>query len=177
MRDQQLRSLVTAENQYKLALMVAGHVHIEGSFDSKCAAFSFGPYLIGKDDLRLDEEEQARAAAALEVSAVKVLAIAVDTALEHVFPDRFTHADRAIADTAIIARAIRNAFAHDPICPRWELRNPRHAGRFEIPGVIILDTTGKDGHEVLWQDYGGPLALLCLLQHARLLIERSASAA
>jgi len=172
MIDQYLHTLTLAENQYKLAMMVVYHAHFGDGFENKVVAFSYGPYSVDGAELRLAGEDQARASSALEASAIRLMAIIVDTALEHAIPNRFKAAEPLVLQTAFIARVLRNAFAHDLFNPRWELRDPRYSARFEVPGVIVVDTTGKDGQDVRWQDYGGPLALLKFLQHARGVIQR-----
>jgi hypothetical protein len=162
-----LHSIDIAAAQFKLSVHVAGATH-GGYLPQKCIGMTYGGLTMGKDDLFLAEDEAQSASTALQHCAIFLLAVAVDTALEQVFSDRFAGEAKT---EAIIARVLRNAFAHDPFFPRWQLSNRNHIGQFEIPNVMKVDTSNLDGQPVDWQDYGGPLALLRFARHCQQVIE------
>jgi hypothetical protein len=97
-------------------------------------------------------------------------AVQVHTALEFVHPDPFHIPEPEIAAALQIARLFRNAFAHNPFGPVWEIRDAWKNRAFYAPGVISLDTSGLDGQPVKRKHYGGPLAILRLLGYAESIV-------
>lgn len=104
------------------------------------------------------------------------MAVQIDTALERKFgTQRFDNSDEEIRSACSIARLVRNAFAHDPFGPVWEFP-PKFANqRYEVRGILLLNTAGLEKQPVSRRDYGGPLALLRFLQFATQLVERSST--
>jgi len=167
MHNRYIHMLTIAELQFKLALQVSASAHSEHCLQQPLVVFSFGGYHIERDDLSLTEDESQIAASALEHCATHLMAVVIDTALEHTIPNRFESLDMPIVHASRIARLLRNAFAHNPLLPVWHITNENHRGQFEIPGVISIDARHLHGLEVDWRHYGGPLALLKFLAYTR----------
>lgn len=162
-----IQSLDIAAMQFKLAVQVSA---FPGAVLQPMVGMQYGGLSIGKQDLELSADDTALAQSALKHTATFMLALAVDTALECMIPNRFNSTNPDIVVAARIARILRNAFAHDPFFPRWNCTNSNHLGQFSIRDVIAIDTTGINGQEVDWRHYGGPLALLRFLRHCQALL-------
>ena len=157
------RQLITvAQHQFKLALALRAHcasAQPENGL-SYLQSFSFGTHIASSEELSLTPSEEQFAAAALEHSVTYVMAVQIDTALQAVFAQRFSHPRSEVQQSAWIARLIRNAFAHDPLNPIW-LTYPECEDKvFSVEGIIALNTSQLKGKELQRMDYGGPLALL-----------------
>lgn len=164
------RQLITvAQYQFKLALAVSMHctsTQPENAF-TYLGAFSYGKHVATLEELSLTPKEEKFAAAALEHSATYVMAVQIDTALQAVFPQRFSHQKTDIQQSAWIARLIRNAFAHDPLNPVW-LTYPECDNKvFSVQEIITLNTAQLNGKSLQRMDYGGPLALLRLSEFVK----------
>lgn len=134
--------------------------------------FAFGKHHLRGDALSLTKEEEVHAFAMLEHTGTYLAAIQVHTVLEALHqPDPFMIADAAIADAFQIARLIRNAFAHNPFAPHWEVKG-KWRRVYDVPRVIHLDATNLDGSNVRREHYGGPLAILVFLEFAIGIVER-----
>jgi hypothetical protein len=72
-----------------------------------------------------------------------------------------------------IARLIRNAFAHNPLIPTWEIRESFQNKTYVVPNVISLSTVGLDGKFLKRSDYGGPLSVLRLIEFAAEAVNRA----
>jgi hypothetical protein len=157
------RQLITiAQHQFKLSVALRAHcasAQPENGL-SYLEIFSFGKHVAGPEELSLTPEQEQFAAAALEHSATYVMAVQIDTALQAVFPHRFSHSCPEVQHSSWIARLTRNAFAHDPLNPIW-LTYPECENKvYSIEGIISLSTSALKGKEVQRMHYGGPLALL-----------------
>jgi hypothetical protein len=128
--------------------------------------FSYGGLVARHDELSLTATEEERAFAALEHSATYLSAVQVHTALEAVHSAPFHIAEADIGSAFQIARLLRNAFAHNPFNPVWEIRGVWQERQFVVPDVITLDTTGLHGTSVCREHYGGPIAILRLIEYA-----------
>jgi hypothetical protein len=89
---------------------------------------------------------------------------------------RFESKDREIQNISRVVELIRNAFAHDPFNPTWQLTDATRNKVYDIPGILTLKTDSlhgkrldekKDSLDDKGKDYGGQLALLRLLQDVR----------
>jgi len=136
--------------------------------------FSWGHHVAHYEELALTREDEKRAFAALEDSATYVSAVQVHTALKSVHDDPFHIREADVASAFQISRLIRNAFAHNPFNPVWDVRDPWKNRRFVVPDVIMLDTAGLDGVPVRRQDYGGPIAILRLIDYADKVVQARA---
>jgi hypothetical protein len=110
--------------------------------------FSYGSHVARHDELSLTAKEQERGFTALEHAATYLSAVQVHTALEAVHSAPFHIAEADIGSAFQIARLLRNAFAHNPFNPAWEIRDVWQERRFVVPDVITLDTTGLHGTSV-----------------------------
>ncbi len=146
--------------------LTATHPHVE-----YLDTFSFGAYVANRGELSLSAGEEEQAFAALEHCGTYLAAVQVHTALESVHPDPFHIPEPEIAAAFQIARLLRNAFAHNPFGPVWEIRDAWKKQAFDVPGVISLDTSGLDAQPVKRKHYGGPLAILRLLGYAESIVD------
>ncbi|NET40181.1 MAG: hypothetical protein F6K19_50980, partial [Cyanothece sp. SIO1E1] len=124
---------------------------------------------------RSNQEELAFAA--LEHCGTYLSAVQVHTALEAIHPNPFNIPEKEIADAFQIARLIRNAFAHNPFNPVWEIRNKWKNTVFNVPDIITLDTSDLDGKIVKRKHYGGPISILRFIEYARSIVQLRAEQA
>jgi hypothetical protein len=129
-------------------------------------AYSWGRVLLHAKDFRVSKTHVELAPALFQHVATYVLAAQLDTFLMTFGKARFRHANEEVRSVSWVARLIRNAFAHDPFHPKWEV--PREAANrvYEVANFLKLDTHGLDGRFVRREHYGGPLALLRLSELA-----------
>lgn len=162
------RLLTDAENQFKLAV---GLQNLCANADSNVLTYartwSFGMHIADHDELSLSPEAEERASGALVHCATYLLAVQLDSVLQEAISNRFNHSNSVISAAAWIARLIRNAFAHNPLYPVWKIDRKCRNKLIEIPGIIRLDTSGREGNCLKRMDYGGPLALLKLSSYVR----------
>ncbi len=133
----------------------------------------WGRHTIADKDIKLSRDEARDGAMYLTHSALYVMVIQIDTALEKCFGgDRFSHPDKDIKSASCIARLIRNAFAHDPFHPVWLIRSPWMKNQiFRVDKIDVeLNTNDLEGKNVKRSHYGGPLALLQLSRFVRELL-------
>ncbi|MHB1872564.1 MAG: hypothetical protein ACYCT1_17155 [Steroidobacteraceae bacterium] len=95
------------------------------------------------------------------------MAVAINDAITFAVPAAEQSKDSDVRGAFQIARLIRNAFAHGPLSPTWLVPKKLRGTRFEVGGIIALDTTGINGSAFDWRHYGGPLALFRLSQFTR----------
>ncbi|HLY25398.1 MAG TPA: hypothetical protein VKQ72_03600 [Aggregatilineales bacterium] len=136
------------------------------------ATFSWGEHSVSQAELRLTREQEDYGFAILEHCSTYLCAIQIHTTLDSLRGDnKFPEQERE--DSFQIARQIRNAFAHDPFNPRWDIKPQFNNKKYEIPGIIFLDTTGLDGKAVNRRDYGGPLAILRFIEYTQGVLDQS----
>ena len=133
--------------------------------------FSFGGYVAHRKELSLSPAREKQAFAALEHCGTYLAAVQVHSALESIYPGPFHIPESEIAAAFQIARLLRNAFAHNPLGPVWEIRDAWKNQIFDVPGAIRLDTSGVDGQAMKRKHYGGPLAILGLLGYAESIVD------
>ncbi len=124
--------------------------------------FTWGQHTLESQDLELSPEEEELASSLFEHSATYILAIQVDSAFENLLPDRFNYSDIEIKSACVIARLIRNSFAHSPLAPIWLVPKAMRNQIFEVKNTIKLATTNLNNQPISRWDYGGPIALLKL---------------
>lgn len=164
-------SLELAELQFRMAVHLADLCNAgPGLPGSKVMCWSFGKHSMEVEEVNVPPGEQQRASVALQHSATYLLAVAMNTVLERALhgDKRFRHPNRSARHACQIARLVRNAFAHSPFQPTWDIR-PQicRDQQYEVESLIALDTTGKHGVPVDRLHYGGPIALLRLSGHIR----------
>jgi hypothetical protein len=108
------------------------------------------------------------------LAAMSISAIAADRALDDTFgakPDPAAASSDRDA-TRVIIYQLRNAYAHDPLNPRWVCR-PGYLGVFRINALnFTLDTTALNGQPWNIAHVGGPLEYFKLLSYCQELVER-----
>jgi len=139
--------------------------------------FSWGQHVAEHDELVLTREQEEQAFATLGHCATYISVVQVHTALESVHDDPFQIAEADVASAFHISRLIRNAFAHNPFIPVWEVRDAWKNRRFVVPDVITLDTSDLDGKPLRREDYGGPIAILRLIEFAERVVQSRAEEA
>jgi hypothetical protein len=96
-----------------------------------------------------------------------MITMQLDSILQSEISNRFDHPNPAIRNASWIARLNRNAFAHDPLQPTWQLYPECEKKIFEVEKIVALNTDGLHGKPVRRIDYDGPLALLRLSAFVR----------
>jgi len=132
--------------------------------------WSHGHHAVTYAEIALSKDEADFAAWTLQRSATLLMASSALEAIKIVFPNPKTHADPNVVAAYQITRMIRIAFAHKPFDPGWRIDPDCRDRRFEVPGVLLLDTTNLDGKPFDWRHYGGPLSLLRLSRFVRLIL-------
>lgn len=132
----------------------------------------WGKHSVTDKDVKLSRDETRDGAMYVAHSALYIMAIQIDTALEKCFgTQRFSHSDSDIKSASCIARLIRNAFAHDPFHPVWLIPLQMRNQIFRVDKITMeLNTTGLEGRNVKRSHYGGPLVILYLSRFVRELI-------
>lgn len=155
-------TLDLARDQLVLSILIRGVFSGRaGTFQTSLAGVSKGPWSFGTEEIEsLDKD---RAAWGLEMIATQNLAIALDTALEIKIPNRLRYPEPRARDYFCFVRCLRNAFAHDPYRPRWDLRIVSYRKEFHLPGEWTVDLSERNGTDVEPADYryAGGLVRLC----------------
>jgi len=147
---------------------------------------------IPEGEMKLRWPPENRTAAALAgwswnavLAAMSISAIAADRALDDIFglprPRERTPLEPADKmndqdSTRTIMYALRCAYAHDPLNPRWTCRLP-YRGVFRINALgFELDTMALNGQPWNIAHVGGQLGYFKLLEYCQELVERGLSA-
>ncbi len=132
----------------------------------------WGRHSVIDKDIKLSRGEAKDGAMYIAHSALYVMVIQIDTALEKCFgTERFSHSDSDVKSASCIARLVRNAFAHDPFHPVWLIPSQMRNQIFRVEKIATeLNTTDLEGKNVKRSHYGGPLALLYLSRFVRELL-------
>ena len=66
----------------------------------------------------------------------------------------------------VIVKQIRNAYAHDPIHPKWVIRNPKHQTTFQISKIgLTINLDNLNGHDFRVEDINGSVGVAKLLNY------------
>ena len=171
--DNRLERLQTAEQALKLVLAVRTHTlmaktntglrRLTAPEPSKTVAEE----LKAETKLELTREEEEQASGALEHAAAYLVAQQLDAVMAESFENRFQHANPDIRSAACIASILCDSLAENHFGGNWKIPARWHWREFKIEGVITLDTQKIAGKLVRRRDYGGPLALLKLIDFVR----------
>jgi len=131
-------------------------------------SWPFGRLIVPGSRLRLTPAEVGHAAAALEHAATFTMALTMAQALKDCLPRAREHSDPNAVAAFEVSRLLRNAYAHQPMAPVWHIDAHCRGKQYEVAGLIRLDTTTLDGRDVVWEDYGGLLALFEMSRWIRL---------
>jgi hypothetical protein len=159
-----VESLRVARDQFILSIFIRGVFSGgAGSFESRLDFICLGPWSVGEDEF--DKIDKNVAAWGLERISTQNLMISLDTALENSVPNRLQTHDHLTRDYYCFVRCLRNAFAHNPYKPKWNLKSAGYRRKYSLPGSWTVDLTNRDTTLVEDSDYrhaGGLIHLLDL---------------
>jgi len=165
--------LETAERQYKLSIALnlqAGYtcgIEKKNLFDYNINSI-YGKYGLTENELFLTPEHEKIATSTLLHCSTYIICLQIDRYTEKFVPNRFSHGDMDLRNACLIARILRNAFAHDPLNPIWEIRMPEAKSKLlSVKDIITVDTTNLDGQRVKRSHYGWPHAILKMSEYIR----------
>lgn len=159
--------IVHASNQLRLVFgMYHGVTNLEYP-----GVFTWGRHTVTSEELQLSETEEELAFSSLEHSAIYLAMAQIHTTLETIFDDPFHIENQIASDAFQISRLTRNAFAHNPFAPIWEVREVWRK-KYDVPEIIRIDATNLDGKPVKSEHYGGPLSVFRLLEFVSSLIDK-----
>jgi hypothetical protein len=160
--------LRAADWYFRFAFAVSNDVRFNHHPRVEYAQLAWGQHFMTGEELNLSRDQELFAATIGEHAATYLCALQIDSVLEDKFgPSRLTQTtQQTIRTPSVIARCIRNAFAHSPLNPIWLVR-PQERGSFIIQDVIQLNTEHLNGRKLKFSDFGGPLAMLKFLRHVR----------
>ena len=158
-----------AELFYKFSLAASSHILHSDVKLSYYGAFSFGKHVLTKKELQLNKSEEKTGARILEFVGTYMMILQLNKVLEDEWGKRkrLQNKDKDIQNISQVVRLIRNAFAHDPFKPMWKIDYSTKNKEFKIPRILTLKTQDLHGKRLDRMHYGGPLALLRLLQFVK----------
>ena len=163
-----MRTLEIAKEQFILSLHVRAVCSGPGgTLDSRLIGVSLGPYPM----TGLDSIDRDRAAWSSELISTQHLAISLDTALEKTFAANRLTDSSLHRDYFTFVRCLRNAFAHNPYEPKWELRDEKYRRRLHLEESWDLDLTDCNGKDVDPQQYRYASGLLRLVDRGIALLD------
>lgn len=162
-----VRLLKSAELQFRLASAVRLATSTKRQPLDLPKIWSHGKHIIEYEEIALTPEEADYAACGLHRAATYLMAAQIREAIASVVYDAKNHHDSDVQSAYQIARLVRNAFAHHPLCPTWSIDHDCRDCIFVVRDIITLNTTHLHNKRLDWRDYGGPLALLRLSQFVR----------
>lgn len=192
--QQHLDYLFDAELQFRLTGAVRIATTMQRQPLDFPEQWTHGQVSVTYDEMALRQDQAEIAAALIQHSATLTMAVAVKDAIEALVPDLSSAVRRdgstrlidavndAIANnsdkpwrtteqlvgtTYHIARLIRNAYAHAPFAPRWNINSAIRNITFSIPNVAELNTNGLHNTAFDWRHYGGLLSIYKLCRFAR----------
>ena len=170
MKKESRIKLEHAELFYKFSLAVSNSISF-GISDLDLTyyeQFSFLGHIVNKKDLELTKSQERIGARMLESIGTYMIALQLNKVLEDEWREkRLQSRDKDVQSISQVVRLIRNAFAHDPLDPIWDISPSAKDKEFEIPGILTLKTHDLHGKRLDRRHYGGPLALLRLTQHLK----------
>ena len=178
MKQESKVKLELAEQFYKFSLGIKATIDAATALNKKVleyyGVFSYYKHTLEGKELELTREQEGRAAYLLELVATYMMILQLNKVLKDEWGEgRLEDKDMEKQAISQVVRLIRNAFAHDPFVPTWDISPSARNKEYVIPGVLTFKTHGLHGNRVLWKrdekgkEYGGQIALLRLLQRAR----------
>jgi hypothetical protein len=119
-------TLHIAKEQFILSLKVRAVYNGCGNLECNLAAVALGPWSIGKKEL--NKIDHVRASWALERVSTQNLAITLDSLLQK----HKKEISKIPEGYLEYVRCLRNAFAHDPFMPKWELKDKQYRRKFRF---------------------------------------------
>ncbi|MFA4935770.1 MAG: hypothetical protein WC568_08045 [Candidatus Methanoperedens sp.] len=168
MKKESRIKLEHAELFYKFALATSTTIQHSDVNLQYYDTFSFLKHVVNKQDLELTKSEEKIGARILEFVGTYIMTLQLNKVLEDEWgKNRLQSKDKEIQNISQVVRLIRNAFAHDPLKPVWDISKSTMNKEFEIPNILTLKTHNLHGKRLDRKDYGGPLALLRLIQYIK----------
>ena len=95
------------------------------------------------------------------------------TAFDSAMDEAFSKSDKTLlaqitglSAARVIVKQIRNAYAHDPIHPKWVIGNPNHRKTFQISEIgLAINLDDLNGHDFRVEDINGSVGLAKLLNY------------
>ncbi|MBE3122523.1 MAG: hypothetical protein IMZ58_10015 [Thermoplasmata archaeon] len=172
MQEKSRIKLEHVELFYKFALAASSPVNSRRL--NYLDTFSYLKHVVKKNEVKLTASEEKTGARILEHVGTYMMMLQLNKVLEDEWgKNRLQSKDNDIQNISQVVRLIRNAFAHDPFEPCWNISNSSKNKEFEIPGILTLKTVDLHGKKLERKHYGGPLALLRLLQFTKKKLEKS----
>jgi len=162
--------LKIAELQFRLAVSVRLATTLKKQPLDVPAEWTHGKYRVLYKEIVLTQDQADIAANYLKQTATYLMAITIKESLKKIYKDPRNHKDKNIVAAYQISRLIRNAFAHSPIRPIWEIDPDCRNKEFVVDDVIALKTDGLDQQMFDWRHYGGLLALFRLSKYVRIIL-------
>lgn len=135
--------------------------------------YVWGRHALRPADFELKPERIDACARYQRLLGMQLLAIEMDSALKSTIPDRLDHSNPEVRNLSIVVWQLRNAFAHDPLSPVWRVNDPKYQMVFHVLSMPPLDLKLLNGQSVQRRHFGGPLALVKLVDLTLGLIEPS----
>lgn len=160
--------LKLAELQFRLAVAVRLATTLENQPLDAPTDWTHGKHKVSYEEIALTKDQADIAANYLKQTATYLMTITIKEALKKSFTDPKNHSDKNVIAAYQISRLIRNAFAHSPIRPVWQIDPECRDKEFVVDDVISLNTKGLDEQPFDWRNYGGLLALFRLSKYVRI---------
>ena len=168
MKKDNLKKLEHAELFYKFSLAAGNNIEVGDIKLYYHSQYSFLKHTATKKDLELTTSEEKEGARILRFIGTYMIALQLNTILEDEWgQDRINSKNTQVQNISQVIRLIRNAFAHDPLNPIWDISNSSKNKVYIIQDILTLNTHNLHGKRVDRYHYGGPLALLKLIQHIK----------
>jgi hypothetical protein len=173
-RQAHIEMIIQAERQYKFSVALSFDCHTairdtNRNYVNYSMEYVWGKYRYGEAEMRITPQEELTCSITLQLTSIYILVLQLDRFLEKYYgSNRFDSDDIDLANTSIVVRQIRNAFAHNPLYPTWEIRQPQAKNKIiNIGSMLTVDFERIDGKKVEREHYGGPLAILELSKFVR----------
>lgn len=162
-----IAQLFASELQFRLASTVRLATTMKKQPLDCPTEWVYGKHRVKYNEVALREDQAEYASWLLHQSATFLMATEIKNAIAAVFTDPINHKDKNISNAFQIARFIRNAFTHHPFKPVWSIEKKYQDKKFEVAGIIELNTIDLNGKAFNWRHYGGHLAILKLSHFVR----------
>jgi len=161
-----------AEIFFKFVLGIRAHMHTLDKPLEYLGIFSFGKHVLNQKDLELNKKQEEIGASILEHVGTYIMIQQLYKVLEDEWGNQSIRShDEEVRSIFQVVRYIRHAFAHDPFNPKWRIDTADRNQVYAVSNILTLKTHALHGKRVNRLDYGGPLALLRLLQYTRKKLE------
>lgn len=165
---QTIVELKLAELQFRLAVTVRLATSLGTQPLEVQTSWSHGKHVVTYEEIVLTKDQADISADHLKRTATYLMSLTIKEALQRTYGDPKTHSNQDVVAAYQISRLIRNAFAHSPVNPAWNILPECRQKIFTIKDVISLDTTDLHRKPFDWRHYGGLLALFRLSKFVRI---------